>query len=104
MSIICSDDDDKAYCDKCDYLLVPSTTHKDMMVCTNCESIYDPQSNLLHRQELKPEVSVYDSGPEFVAMDQYTQPKSKKPTVGEYEDRRMTQKKSGFRIIEAEEW
>src|SRR5690242_20153796 len=93
MSTVFTDDEDKSFCDKCDYILIP---RKDgSMICSYCEKEYLPDSVKKHRRSLGPRDDA-NGDPIVVPMTEYgSYAKKKKPTVFDREDRMMASK-SGF--------
>ena len=103
MSIICSDDDEKSYCDDCDYLLIE---RKDgSSICSNCQRIYSQDNVTKHKSKLVPEIDPYrNEGPELVSITGYADPKKKKPTIGDIEDQHWVRQGKGRKILEVDEW
>ena len=102
MTIVSFDgDEEKSYCDKCGYILIPMGKGSDTMACTGCERMFGAQETKLHKKSLNPVDAEIE--PVFVSMSNYNSDRPKTETAGEREDRLMCSKKSGMYMISAEE-
>ena len=98
------DDEEKKYCDSCDYLLIEKRDGSS--ICSNCGREYLPDSINKHKRKLGPSKSRYsDDGPILEPMTEYGQtPNKRKGIVLDREEKAMAQKKSGFHWTEIEQW
>jgi DNA-directed RNA polymerase subunit M/transcription elongation factor TFIIS len=98
------DDDEKSYCDVCDYLLIPRAN--GTLVCSGCEKIYDEDSITLHHSELHPKIDPYARDePEVIPLKNYYSGNSKQieedPRL-EADDRFL--KTKGRSILNTDTW
>jgi hypothetical protein len=104
--VFTEEDDENAWCDDCDALLIPRKD--ESMICSNpqCGRQYLPDSINKHKRRLRPDKSRYDNndGPELVPLTGYgSYAKQKKPTVFDREDRAF-ESKSGRYFTSEETW
>jgi hypothetical protein len=97
------DDEEKKYCDSCDYLLIEKRDGSS--ICSNCSREYLPDSINKHKRKLGPSKSRYnDDGPILEPMTEYGQPRKKNETLPDKEERMMASKKSGFYWTDIQQW
>jgi uncharacterized Zn finger protein (UPF0148 family) len=107
MTIICSGNDDIAYCEKDGTRLIE---RKDgTAICSTCEKTYNLETGIAkHLMDLQPEINKqYSSNaePDFIRLDKYAEAGSKKKQeVTAYEDVYWAARKSGLHITDSEEF
>jgi hypothetical protein len=107
VSIIFSDDDDKAWCNDCDALLYERKDGSSVCSNGNCGRIYNADSIKKHHTQLGPtkESPYKNNGPEVVPLDSYADPERKKKPASpiDREDEKMF-KRPGFSWISKEDY
>ncbi len=106
MSIVFDDEPDKSWCDQpdCGGLLIERKDSSS--ICSICLHEYLPDSVKLHKSKLGPTKGYYDKddGPELINIREYTEPRKKKPSILDKEDRIWASQGSGRSIIDYDEF